>query len=385
MTDALIQGIAIACLALAALGCGYALVATFLVRGFRDGPSPVATTFPPVTVMKPLRGAEPTLRANLESFCDQDYPSAVQWLFGVQDADDPAAAVVRALIASRQGGDLELCITSGTTGSNPKVANLCGMQGRIRHDVVVIADSDIGVTRDYLRRTVAALEQPNVGAVTYLYRGVPHRGLWARLAAMAIDYHFLPDVLVGVALGLATPCFGSTIALRRETLRAIGGFAAFREQLADDYAIGAAVRKLGMRVAIPPVTVEHAFGERTMGQLLRHELRWARTVRVADAAGHAGLVLTYPLPFAMLATALGAHVFGVTAIVASVACRLVLQRQVEHTLGTRTLGIWLGPARDLLSFAIYCASFFVGVVTWRGHRYKVRADGTLLPLGDHKA
>ena len=385
MADALIHGAAIACLALAAVGCGYALVATFVLRRFNDAVAPVAATFPSVTVMKPLRGAEPTLQANLQSFCDQDYPAAIQLLFGVHDADDAAAAVVKALIASRPGRDLELCVTGGTTGSNPKVANLCGMQRRIRNDVVVIADSDIAVPRDYLRRTVAALEQPDVGAVTYLYRGVPHGGLWSRLAAMAIDYHFLPNALVGVALGLAKPCFGSTIALRRETLASIGGFDAFREQLADDYAIGAAVRRLGMRVAIPPLIVQHAFGERKLLQLLQHELRWARTVRVADAAGYAGLVLTHPLPFAIVATVLGDIAFGVTAIVASIACRLVLQRQVEHTLGTRSLGTWLGPARDLLSFAIYCASFFVGVVSWRGHRYKVRADGTLLPLGDHKA
>ncbi|HKP66267.1 MAG TPA: bacteriohopanetetrol glucosamine biosynthesis glycosyltransferase HpnI, partial [Casimicrobiaceae bacterium] len=301
------------------------------------------------------------------------------------DADDEAAAVVDALIAIRPGRDLELCITGGTTGSNPKVANLCGMQHLIRHDVVVIADSDIAVAPDYLQRTVAALEQPGVGAVTYLYRGVPHRGVWAKLAAMAIDCHFVPNALVGVALGLARPCFGSTIALRRETLTAIGGFDAFREQLADDYAMGAAVRQLGMRVAIPPLVVEHSFNERTLAQLLRHELRWARTVRVADAAGYAGLALTHPLPFAIVATALEDFAFGVTAIVASIACRLVLQRQVEHTLATRSLGIWLGPVRDLLSFVIYCASFFVGVVSWRGHRYKVRSDGTLLPLGDHKA
>jgi len=385
MADALIHGVAIACLGLAALGCGYVLFATLIVRRFKYGARPLATTFPTVSVLKPLRGAEPTLQANLQSFCDQDYPAAIQWLFGVQDADDAAAAVVEALIESRPGRDLELCITGGTTGSNPKVANLCGMQHRIRHDVVVIADSDIMVAPDYLQQTVAALEQPGVGAVTYLYRGVPHRGIWAQLAAMAIDCHFLPNALVGVTLGLATPCFGSTIALRRETLTAIGGFAAFRDQLADDYAMGAAVRQLGLRVAIPTLVVQHAFGERTFAQLLRHELRWARTVRVADAAGYAGVALTHPLPFAIVATLLGEVGFGVAAIVASIACRVVLQRQVEHTLGTRSLGIWLGPARDLLSFAIYCASFFVGVVSWRGHRYKVRADGTLLPLGDHKA
>jgi ceramide glucosyltransferase len=144
-----------------------------------------------------------------------------------------------------------------------------------------------------------------VGLVTCLYRGEAHGGLWARLAAMAIDYRFLPDVLVGLALGLARPCFGSTIALRRETLRAIGGFDAFVEQLADDYAIGAAVRAAGLTVAIPPLIVRHGFSERTAFELLRHELRWARTLRAASPAGYAGLAITHPLPCALSWAILG--------------------------------------------------------------------------------
>ena len=121
----------------------------------------------------------------------------------------------------------------------------------------MLADSDIVVEPDYLARVVAALGEPGVGLVTCLYRGLANAGSWSRLAAAAIDLHFLPSVLVGVTAGLAQPCFGSTIALRRETLEAIGGFAAFNDQLADDYAIGAAVRRLGLRSAIPPMLVGH--------------------------------------------------------------------------------------------------------------------------------
>jgi ceramide glucosyltransferase len=373
------------CVALAALGCVHALAAAARVRRFRCQGKPALEVFPGVTILKPLHGAEAGRDENLASFCEQDYPGRVQIVFGAHDARDPAAGVVERLITNYPGGDLELCITGASRGPNPKVANLIGMQASIRHDVIVIADSDIAVPRDYLSRTVAALGAPGVGLVTYLYRGDVRGGLFARLAAMAIDYHFLPNVLVGLALGLARPCFGATIALKRDTLAAIGGFDAFVAQLADDNAIGEAVRRGGLSVAIPPLVVRHTCSEQSARELVRHELRWARTLRAASPWGYAGLALTHPLPFAILGTLLSGRALpGALMIAAAIACRLVLQLQVDDTLGTRSKSGWLGPARDLLAFGVHIASFFIGVVSWRGHRYKVRADGTLVSLGEHR-
>ncbi len=375
----------IVCFAMAMAGCAYALGAAAVTRRFTAASAAVAASCPGVTILKPLRGAEAGLYDNLASFCNQSYPGPVQILFGVQDPADAAIAAVNRLIADLPGRDLELIRHSRAGGPNPKVANLVGMQGRIRHDIVIIADSDIAVAQDYLSKTVAALYRPNVGLVTCLYRGSARAGLWARLASMAIDYHFLPDVLVGIRLGLARPCFGSTIALRRETLVAIGGFEAFLGYLADDYAMGEAVRAAGMQVAIPPFIVAHSCSERSAGEFLRHELRWARTVRAISPLGYAGLVITHPLPFALLAAWLtGFGALALSVVAASIACRLVLQVQVDHTLRVSLNRWWLGPVRDLLSFVVYVAGFFVSVVTWRGDRYKLQADGTLMPVGEPK-
>lgn len=383
MPEAFASWLAVACFAVTALGCVYALAAAALVRRFAVADSPTIAQTPGVTILKPLHGAEAGLYENLASFCDQDYPGPVQLVFGVQDGSDAAVAVVDRLMTERRGRDLRICVTSGPSGANPKVANLVGMQPYIRHDIVLVSDSDIAVGRDHLTRTIDALAQPGVGLVTYLYRGDARRGVWARLSAMGIDYHFLPSVIVGLALGLAQPCFGSTIALRRKTLTAIGGFDAFLGDLADDRAMGEAVRATGMSVAIPPSVVAHACSERTAGELLRHELRWARTLRAASPAGYAGLFMTHPLPFAILGAALaGFPAAGAGAVAAAIACRLVVQRQVDHTLGVRSRSGWLGPARDLVAFAVYVASFFVTVVSWRGHRYAVRADGTLALPGE---
>jgi ceramide glucosyltransferase len=200
---------------------------------------------------------------------------------------------------------------------------------------------------------------------------------------MAIDYDFLPSVLVGLRLGLARPCFGSTIALRRDVLTQIGGFQAFAQYLADDNAMGEAVRRAGMQVAIPPFLVTHACTERSLADLLRHQLRSARTIRAVAPWGFAGSVVTHPLPLALLGAALTSFSrLGLGVLAAVVLCRLVLQARVDHTLSDSAPRWWLSPLGDLVSFVAFVASFFITVVSWRGHRYKVLSDGTLISLND---
>ena len=386
MTETLSEWVGVASLALALAGCVYVLAAAVVMQRLARDADAADAGAPGVTVLKPLSGFQCGLYEDLASFCDQDYRGPLQVLFGVHSPDDTAVPLVERLIAERPGRGLELVVHASTDGPNPKIANLAGFERLIRHEVVIIADADIGVARDYLRRTVAALQQPNVGAVTCLYRGIARGGLCAELARMGIDYHFLPSVIVGLSLGLARPCFGSTIALRRETLTAIGGFSAFADRLADDYAIGTAVRAAGMKVAIPSMVLAHSCSERTGAELLRHELRWARTLRAVNPLGYAGLVVAHPLPFAILAAALVAGgPIGVALIAVTVGCRLVLQLKVDHTLRLRPHRWWLGPARDLLAFGVYVASFFMNVVSWRGRRYRVRSDGTLIAIGEPKA
>ncbi len=377
--------LSLACFGFAAAGCLYALGAAVVVRRFigDGGPSPDA--FPGVSVLKPLHGAESGLYDDLASFCEQDYGGPVQILLGVQDSADPAIGVAQHLMEQWPGRDIEIVLQASPTGPNPKVANVLGLEPHTSHDVVILSDADIGVARSYLREVIATLQLTNVGAVTCLYRGVARGGLWARLASMGIDYHFLPNVLVGLRLRLARPCFGSTIAIRRDTLAAIGGLGAFVDRIADDYAIGEAVRARGLKVAIPSFVLTHACTEGSAAELLRHELRWARTVRAVNPYGYAGSMVTYPLAFALLGASLtGFGLAGMTLVAAAISCRLVLQLQVDHTLQVASDRWWLGPARDLLAFAVYVQSFFVDVVNWRGRRYKVRADGTMMAVGVSK-
>ena len=221
--------------------------------------------------------------------------------------------------------------------------------------------------------------------MTCLYRGESAGGAWALLSAMAIDYHFFPSVLLGLRVGRGQPCVGATMAFRAEALAAIGGFAAFAAYLADDHAIGAAVRRTGLRVDVARHVVEHRCLESSARQLVQHELRWARTIRAIDPWCFAGSAVTHPLAFALAAALLrGFDAAGWAAIALALLCRLALQWQVDRVVrpgaGLSAARLALAPGRDILSFLVYCASFAMNAVVWRGHRYRIRGDGTMVEL-----
>jgi ceramide glucosyltransferase len=375
------------CTLAALIGCGqglFAAVALHKLRARIDEAEPARPAEPQkVSILKPLYGAEPALADNLASFMDQDYPAdRLQVRLGIQDPADPAGAIACRLKATRPVADIELVVDPARHGSNAKISNLINIMARCRGDVLVLADSDIAAPRHYLAAVLAALERPGAGAVTCLYHGVRGRSLWSHLTALSIDWHFLPNVLVGLATGLATPCFGSTIALRRETLVHIGGFEAFADKLADDYEIGAAVRRLGLRVEIPPLLVGHACDEASFADTWRHELRWARTVRLVDPLGYAGSAVTHPLPFALTAAIFdGGGRVSLGIVVLALACRLAVQIQAQALTGGTMATLMLGPVRDVLSFAVFIASFWPGRLTWRGTRFGVDAQGRMTPAG----
>jgi len=368
----------VAASAVAVVGCAYLLLAAILLHRFARSPaSGDPAIAPPVTVLKPLYGDEPGLFDNLRSFCIQDYRGDVQIVFGVQRSDDAAIATVQRLRRVLPGRDLDLVIETKAHGLNRKVSSLVNMAARMHHDVVVVADSDIQVDPSHLSRVIAALEEPGISAVTCLYYGVALIGIWARLGALYINAQFLPSVLVGLAFGLARPCFGSTLAFRRATLVAIGGFQPFADCLADDYAMGQALRAHGGKIAIPPFAVAHVCTQASVGELWRQQLRWARTIRSIDPIGYTGSVLAHPLAWALLAALLGAGstaVLPAAAVAAgAIACRMAVLRQVERTYALPPQPYWLVPACDLLSFAVFVVSFLRWDVSWRGRRFRMVA------------
>jgi ceramide glucosyltransferase len=333
---------------------------------------------PPVTILKPLHGDETGLFENLSSFCEQAYSGPVQMVFGVARPDDSAIATVERLRAAFPHKTLELVVDETVTGSNPKVSNLINMSARIAHDIVVIADSDIRVRPDYLSRVVGALDRRG-GAVTVPYYGIATGTVWSRLAALNIEGHFLAGLLVGSRFGLSRPCLGSTIALRRESLQAIGGFESVADDLADDYEIGALLSARGEPVSLLPFAVGHVCDEKSFGELWRHELRWATTIRSIDPIGYFGWSVTHAFPLALIAWMAGGGTVALCLAAGALACRSILIFAIERGYGLPPRPYWLIPLRDLLSFAVFISGFAARGVSWRGHSYKLKSEGTLVP------
>ena len=364
----------------------YAIGTTLLALRFGRRPivAPPAgapNRLPPISVLKPLHGTEPGLAENLRSFADQDYP-CFQLVLGVRDRGDSALPVAEALIRERPLCDTELVIDRRAAGSNLKVANVENMMPATRHDVILLADSDMRVTRDYLTVVTAPLADPRTGIVTCLYQGVPTDGLWSQLAAMHINFGFLPGALAGDALDIGGGCFGATIALRRDVLQQVGGFARVRNELADDHRLGAAVRELGLASVLSPYIVENRVSERSFASLWRHELRWARTSRSMAPAGFAGSIITHTV----VVTALAAGIWGSSAAAGCIAISLLL-RWLSVVVTARALdlprpGLWLLPLRDALSFAVFLSSFFGRNVFWRGQLFHVEPSGQMTVEGD---
>jgi ceramide glucosyltransferase len=370
-----------ACLA----GAVYLVASALAVRRFCRLPLVVDGAPEPVTVLKPLHGEDTQLYENLYSFCAQRHP-CFQIIFGIRDPADPAIAVVRRLVAEFPQADIALVVDPSVSGSNFKVSNLENMVPLAKHDIFVIADSDMRVGPDYLVAVTAPLADAGIGLVTCLYRGRPVGGLCSRLGAMFVNHGFLPSALIGEDVRPGDACFGATMTLRRDIYATIGGFAALRDQLADDYALGAAIRRAGKRVVLSPLLVDTVITEPDLATLLRHELRWARTIRLIAPLGFAASFVTHPLALSLVAwLALGFPplMLGVLAIV--LACRFATVRIIDRALGLPATPPWLVPLRDMLSFAVFIASFLGNRVAWRNNTFRIAADGRLVAIGDDRA
>ncbi len=376
----------IAALAAGALGAGalgYAGFAAWCVDRYARWERPAASFAPPATILKPLYGAEPGLYENLRGFFTQAYPGW-QIVFGVADPADPARAVAERLIAAFPERDATLVVGRRTTGRNPKISNLINMLEAARHDVLVISDADIAVMPDWLARVVSPLADPAVGAVTCPYTARPATtGLAARLAAMHIDDWFLPSVLVARALGQVNFCMGSTMAVRRDALAAIGGLAALKDELADDYMLGRRLTEHGYRVVLADRMVETVVSETALSAVAHHELRWARTIRGVEPAKYAASVLENTVSVTALA-ALGLWASGAggeaaaAMLAAGLLARGALHGWVHARLAIPGRHFALVPLRDALSIFIWAASFFGRSVTWRDLRLATDRRGTLI-------
>ncbi|MGE5516797.1 MAG: bacteriohopanetetrol glucosamine biosynthesis glycosyltransferase HpnI [Bacteroidota bacterium] len=352
-------------------GMAFQIAGAVLVRRLRAPPRPMLAQRPPLTLLKPLCGAEPDLAEDLATFWRPDWPG-LRMVCGVADPSDPAAEAVRRLQARMPDADIRLVTGGPARATNAKVANLCNMLEQAQDGILIIADSDMRAPPDYLEAVVAALAAPGVGLATCLYVGRPESGVWSRLGAMGINHGFLPAALVGRALGRADGCFGATMALTRATLERAGGLAVCADVLADDYRLGQAVRALGLSIALVPLTVSTRVVEPGLATLATHELRWSRTVASVAPLSFLSSVLAQP------ALSWLAALWAWPLLPLAVAVRWAAVRLQERALALTPAPLWLIVLRDGLSLAVFVAALCGRSVQWRGRHYRIRRDGSLV-------
>jgi ceramide glucosyltransferase len=348
----------------------------------------LTSDLPPVTILKPLCGTEPALETNLASFFEQDYPE-YEIVFGARDNRDPAIEVARRVSMRYPRVPVRFVFSGEPEWPNAKIWSLQKMVGAMSHDYLVLSDSDVHVTPDYLRKVVRPLLDPKVGLVTCVYRGVTAGSIWSRMEALGLSVEMTAGVVVADMLEGMTFALGPTMATRRDVLDAIGGFKVLSDYYADDYVLGNEVYKSGRTVVLSTHVIDNVLFYQSFKSSISHQVRWMRSTRFSRPAGHFSTVLTFAMPFGLLGLvaglcsghwAIGLAMFGL-----AMANRMIMSVAAGWGVVRDRYGLrdaWLYPVRDLMGFCWWAASYFSKGMVWRrGERYRFQVGGRMVRIG----
>jgi len=340
---------------------------------------------PPLTLLKPLHGAEHGLEAYLETFFEQDYPN-YEILFCTRSVDDAGLAIARRVAARHPAIPTKFLSTQGVPDYiNAKVASLEVMEAAASHDILVISDSDVRVTPGYLRAVALPFADPKVGGLTCPYRGVAAEGgLWARLEAVGMSVEMTAGVLAARAMEGMQFVLGPTMAFRRATIGKIGGFKVTADYCADDFVLGNETFKSGEAVVLSHHAIDHMVINADFADSMKHQVRWMKSTRFSRPAGHFGTALTFSTPFGLLALVAGAalgHIgWGLALLAWSIATRLALSLAVGR--GVVQDSSWLAlillyPIRDFMGFCFWLGSYGGSKIVWRGRLFQLLPGGKM--------
>ena len=341
------------------------------------------SSLPPVTVLKPVCGLEKNLEPNLRSICTQDYPAEFQVVFSVQDPHDSTLPLLKAIQHDFGHDRIAIVVSKLAVGPNGKVNNLLGGLTQARYDVLVISDSDVMLQPDYLRTIVAPLADPEVGCVTTLFKAVKAEHWFEKIELLTLNADFMPSVAFAYMSGASNFCLGPSIALRRSTLKEIGGFEDLADYLVEDYELGRRILKAQKKIVVPPYLIDVVVGLRSIRDWWSHQLYWDQNTRFANPTGFFATVLTKSVPFAFLFAAMRlADPLGLSVLATALAIRLftaavILWRGFRDREGLASLPLL--PVRDVIGLVTWGMAFVRQTVVWRGREFLLTPDGRLVP------
>jgi ceramide glucosyltransferase len=361
----------------------YAVAIVAAGKFFRRKTERPGDFFPPVSILKPVRGLDRDAYENFASFCRQDYPE-FEILFCVSDWQEPALPVLRQLIADFPKRKIKVFVGADPLGASDKVNKLCRMTREAQNEILIVSDSDVRVEPGFLAAVAAPFADPRVGGVTCLYRGLTDDSLPANLEALGNTADFAPGVLVAWMFGGRRLDFmlGAVMAVTKKHLAEIGGFESLVDYFCDDYELGNRIAARGRRIELIRLPVDIVYPHESLGEAFHHQIRWNLSIRFSRPAGHFGLLFTHGLPWAILGLVL-AHSWVATFFFVGGYALL----RYEVALGTAARGmrdqlvrrkLWMLPLRDAFAFIVWVASFFRQTIRWRDQQFYVR-DKRLVP------
>ncbi len=342
---------------------------------------------PAISILKPLKSCDETTAASLASWFKQNYAGPIEILFGVAEADDPVCEIVRRLIAQYPNSCARLVVCENPAGANAKAAKLARLETLAAHDLILISDADVRVPPDFLASFVAPLRDHKTALANCFYRLANPVTAAMRWEAVAINADFWSQVLQAQTLKPLDFALGAAILIRRGALHEIGGFSSLADCLADDYQLGHRIAKNGHCLALCPVVVECWEAPQNWKQVWKHQLRWARTIRVCRPLPYFFSLLAnaswWPLLWLIVSIDSGNFPGAPLAAIGFVLLRIVLAQNLQRrfTPGEKLVSpAWLVPVRDGLNVAIWLAAFLGDTIEWRGRKMKLRRDGTLAEI-----
>ena len=331
-----------------------------------------ASWTPGVSILKPVSSADEHFAEAIRTHAEIRYPE-FEILFGIRDRQDAAWAHIERLKAEYPRVQVR-SVLSHTEAPNAKVGVLEDLAAEAKYPVWVVNDADISVPADYLSRLTATLANPKIGLVTCLYRATASSAA-GTVEALGVATDFAPSALVAPYVGVREFGLGSTLAFRSDVLVLIGGFAALRDYLADDYQLGKLIHARGFDVEMSDLTVSTHVGG-SWREVWHHQVRWARTIRISRS-GYFGLPVTNATFWALGAAIAGQWWVALGLLMVRMMTALIAGVLVLRDPLTRKFW-WLVPVRDLLGMAVWVAGATGKSARWRGDRLRLDRSGRIV-------
>ncbi len=340
-----------------------------------------------VTVLKPLKGADPGLERNLHSIFQQDWHK-FELVFGAADADEPALQLVRRLAAQYPHVPVRVVTSYQPLGLNPKV-NLCAeLAEHARYDLVLISDASVEAPRDYIRGMVECFSRPNTGLVSSPLVGFGETTPGGAIDNLILNLFILRAVCF-VKLFVRHSCvIGKSMMFRLSDLRRLGGWRQVAGVLAEDYILGRLFRRAGFDVRLCPMRLPTRTHCGRLRDGMNRHLRWCQMRRRTSFLGYVaelGANVTV-WALALILAALLVDVYttafvlcGVFLLGAKLAIDLASILWLTPRGASWFLVRWV-PLAELLNFWVWLQGTVKRTVDWRGTHLVIGAQTRLTPI-----